>query len=145
MVLKLLGAGLILSGCTALGFFLSVRKRERLSFIEDMILSLGSFKSEIEIMQTPVPKAIKNCGQKSAEKVFSGDTSSLCDEDLRAFEAFLSGLSAESLEGQMANADMYLSRLSCAEEKARKEYQKEEKLLKSGGVLFGLLIVFVFL
>ncbi len=135
-MLKLWGSVLIVVAVYAIGQKLAESKRERLEFIESMLIALSDFKMAVEVFSLPLPKALEKSGIRGYEGRVSG-------EDEKDFINFLQGIKSETAEGQLSNIAAYERKLLCEEEEERKKYKKEAKLIKGGFLLFGLLITVV--
>lgn len=144
-MLKAAGALLIAFSGAAAGFSAAGKRRMRLTYLEDMIQSVGAYKTSVTALSLPVPEAIKQCGKGLAERALRGDDAFLKEEDRRELAVFLDGLSARTEEGQIGNACRYENRLCAEEATEREQYLKEAKLLRGGGVLAGLLVAVLLL
>ena len=138
-MLKLWGAVLIVIAVYAMGQKLAERKRERLEFIEKMVVSLSDFKEAVTFFALPLPKALERSGIEKHKSLMD----KLSDGDKKDFALFLKGIRSETAEGQLSNIAAYERKLHSEEEEERKKYKKEAKLIKGGFLLFGLLITVV--
>lgn len=144
-MLKLWGMVCIAFASVMAGFAASSFRRRRLTYLEDMLSSMAEFLTEVEVAAHPIPWAIEACGIGSAKNVLCGKEKAPSAEDQRSLECFLLGLSAETPEGQVANAHVYEERLKRAEKQERERYLKEEKLFRGGAFLFGMLLIVILL
>lgn len=138
---KLMGSILIIFSAIIYGFNFAKSRRKRLSFLEEMDISLGKLKSSFKISKAPVYEAFYSSGCKDISKALSY----LTKEDNRDFECFYMGLEAETEEELLKNIEIYKEKLSFEREKEKEKYAKELKLIRGWSILCGILICIILL
>ncbi len=136
-MLKLTGGIFIISAALLYGFILTDKRRQRLSYIENMILALEKFKSLISLSKVPVFEAARLCGIKM--------DSAVTEEDKKELERFFLGLDSETEEAITENADTFLSRLLREEGPEKEKYLKEMRLIRGGSIALGILLFIILL
>lgn len=131
-MLKIIGASLIIAAFCAYGRILTEKRSERKKYLEGLSSSLEKFKSVIALSKLPVGEALRLC------KIGFEGVPSKKDEDM--LKQFMDGLDAETGEGIINVAEMFLRDTLSEKTLEREKLEKEAKLIKSGSVMLGLLI-----
>lgn len=137
-MLKTIGFIFMIISSAFLGKALSDKRRFKLSAVEDAVASVHIFKTLLKYENMPIEEALYHSSVASFSRVL--EEPSLFGKDERVLSAFLKGTRSESLDGQLKNADLFLERLKGIEKSEKEKYEKEEKLIKKGAVLLGLLL-----
>lgn len=122
-----------------LGRKISYAKRSRLTYLEDMRLSLADYKVAIEVFSLPVPEALDKSG------ISKKGTGFINKEDENDFNIFIKGTKSETAEGQISNISVYEKKLESEENAERVKYANESHLIKGGFVLAGILLALLLL
>lgn len=134
---KLIGAILIVLSSVMYGVSLTKKRRARTEYLTKTARDLERFKSLIAISKIPVGEALEKC-TLSPENAPN-------DKDKAMFEEFKKGLDAETGEGIIGVADLFLADVLREKDIAREKFEKEAHLIKSGSVLMGLLAAIILL
>lgn len=130
-MLKLVGAAAILLSAFLYGRVLTDKKRERLSYMENMITAAEKFKALIA-SKTPIGDALCMC-EIEKEKAVTG-------EDKEALERFFTALDVETESGVLEAASIFSDTLKKDEEAEREKYTREAKVIGGASVAVGLLV-----
>ncbi len=138
-MIKFAGSVLIVAAFFLLGRKTACFKRKRLSWLEEVRLSLADFKAAIDVFDVPVPEALEKSGLTENKKSFFNA------DDQRDYRIFIKGTKSETKEGQLLNINTYDDKLEKEEMAERTKYSNEAKLIKGGLTLGGILLVIVLL
>ncbi len=131
-MLKIIGAFLIVAAFCAYGRILTEKRSERKNYLEELASSLERFKSIIAVSKLPVGEALRLC------EIDFENAPSKKDEDM--LRQFTDGLDAETGEGIINLAEMFLQDTLREKTLEREKLEKEARLIKSGSAMLGLLI-----
>lgn len=171
MMLKWLGAILLVAGTTAFGVYKGCLYKSRLEYMEEIKRAFLYIQGEIRYMNTPMPETLESTAHQmngACRIFFSKAASGLLDGRGKAFhqvweEAMKSGISEEALEreartvlqemgGQLGCLDRqaqeqaihyFLIKWEELIEKKRREKKDKLKLYYVCGVMSGLLMVII--
>ncbi len=138
-MIKLLGFIMTAFAFVLLGRRASYAKRKRLTYLEEMRLSLADYKAAIEVFSLPVPEALEKSGISKKEMEF------ITKEDGNDFYIFVKGTKAETTEGQLSNISVYEKKLETEEDIERAKYANESHLIKGGFAMAGILLALLLL
>ncbi len=171
MVIKVIGSAMVFVSCTLAGFFVASEGKYRAEDLLEMKRGLLLLKSDICYSSRPLYEALIDISQRvdnTVSEIFedsgrllkSRKVSSASEawestiknrmsrtfykkEDIDAFISFGKALGGEDKDCQKANIDMVINYIDSKSEELMKKNLKDSKLLKSAGVLCGILIVAV--
>lgn len=167
MILKLTGIIIILFSTTFLGICIANNYKLRLSVLKDIQRCLEYLMTEVMYVQTPLPEAFLNTAKIASKEVAplfyetikilqEQDNYSIRQafiksleklnlpldrEDIKAIKYLGSILGTTDAENQIRAFRLVLNRLAKQEELALQLKEKNEKLFKEIGFLFGAIIV----
>ena len=173
LYIKMLGAFLIISSTSIIGYCYGRRFSNRLNNLIYMEQCIKILETEIVYGAILLPEALNNVYNKGNKKVsfifndikncliedkkgdiynsFSKVSSSLKnnlhfkDEDVEIFLSLGRVLGSSDRKDQEKNFGLILKQISFLEKEARLERDKNEKMFKSLGILTGLVIVIILL
>ena len=171
MVIKIIGSAIVFVSCTLAGFFIASEGKYRAEDLLEMKRGLLLLKSDICYNSRPLYEALIDISQKvdnTVSEIFedsgrllkSRKVSSASEawestiknrksrtfykkDDIDVFISFGKVLGGEDKDCQTANIDMAINYIDSKSEELMKKNSKDSKLLKSAGVLCGILIVAV--
>ena len=138
-MMKFLGFAMTVFAFSLLGKKVSVAKRSRLTYLEEMRLSVADYKAAIEVFSLPVPEAL------GKSKISEKGSTFIKEEDENDFRIFMKGTKAETVEGQLSNIYVYEKKLEMEEKAERVKYANESHLIKGGFALMGILLALLLL
>ena len=138
-MIKLFGFIITVFAFLLLGKKVSYAKRSRLTYLEDMRLSLADYKAAINVFSLPVPEALNKSG------ISEKGASFINEEDEKDFNIFMKGTKAETVDGQLSNITGYEKKMESEENAERAKYASESHLIKGGFVLAGILLALLLL
>lgn len=169
MLIKILGAALIVSGLGGWGLYGARRLRERARHLQELSMAFGYLEKEITCIYNPLPLALAHTARFAPEPVAqlfsvssgllqgrSGITardawlkgveklsllSPLEEEDLLLIQSAADQLGASDAAGQRKFLSLIQEHLNMAEQTARNRAQVEQKLYTYGGFIAGLVVV----
>lgn len=167
MSLRLLGGIMVVVSSSAIGFLIANSYHERPMVLRNLQAALSMLETEMNYGHTPLPKALENVSSKceiQISKLFFNTRKylmsreymaseawekaldefckdcNLSDADLEILRAFGKYLGSTNKENQIRNIELTLSHLRQQEIIALEKKQKNEKLWRYLGVLFGIMI-----
>lgn len=169
--MKIIGLMLLFSGCCVVGFQFAQRLGDRVKVLKMYQEILIYIREEIRYAHMELDRIILNIKNRSGlyavpavkrmiESVactggFSQAWEKTLDdkeiggvlekEDLNVLRNFSLTLGQSDTEGQLAHCERYLSQLKRLENAAENERETKGKLYRTLGVIFGILLVIVFL
>lgn len=171
MVLKLLGTGLLISGCSGLGFWYAANYRRHLEALEQLRRMLFLLKGQILYANAPLEEAFRRVGEKSQgdlgtffcavadrleqqqgetfyqmwqEEIGNMDTEiPLNKKDRLELTKFGEHLGFLDREMQERTILLYLEQLDLAIEDGRAHQKEKSRLYTSLGVMGGLFLVII--
>ncbi|MCL1632560.1 stage III sporulation protein SpoIIIAB [Sporolactobacillus sp. CPB3-1] len=171
-MIKIIGSLLILFSSTAIGLLLARRYRDRPREIRQWRSALQSIEAEIVYGRVPVDQLADDLSRQMPvplsdfftllKELLDGQDLPLQDAWIRAVHQFWtrtsmkqpekeiilqfgSTLGAEDAENQQRHIQLALAHLAREESDARQAQKSNEKMMRSLGVLTGVLIVLLFL
>ncbi len=169
MLLKMMGAVLVIGACGVYGLFSANRLRRRIEHIVSIRLALGYLEKEINYLHSPLPIALSRSAQNAdepAKSFFSNvsadlynragitlseawrqnldkirSISELKTEDIELLGAMSAQLGMSGVEEQLKMFAMIQEQLKILENKARQEEASGRKLRVYGGFAFGATVV----
>lgn len=169
MLSKILGAALILTSGTLMGFAFSQIYKDRVLFLEDFNKRLNVLQNEIGFMKGVIGDCMKNAsdGEGNSGRLFlsasqyihsmeaSEAWNKACDEILPHYNLLAEQekpirnlgrlLGASDVDGELSNIKICISDLSEVINKAREQKEKNEPLFKKAGPIMALAIVVMLL
>lgn len=173
MTLKIIGAVLIVISSTMYGIKLSSKYEMRIKIIRDFQTALKILETEITFLRTPLPEAFckisnslitpvkdifKECvkiyGSRNEEsisaifeKVFFkyNNQLNIKEADREIIISFMRQLGSSDVDNQISNIKHTYYKLGLCEKDAISENNKNSRLLRSLGLLFGIMIVLIFI
>lgn len=170
MFLKLIGGVIILTSSIVFGYYMALEYKYRIWTLDELKTGIIIFKSELiysapklsdifakvsEKTTLEVSNLFSNASKMLAEKdgenaesiwdhvLDNLDIRYMSKEDIKALSEFGKSLGQPLRQSQIQSADILVAYIDEKREEARLNEQKNSKLLKSGGVLIGILVVIV--
>lgn len=168
---KVLGAILVISACTLLGFEVANKYKLRPLQLRALRSMLNLLEAEIVYASTPLPLALEKVARhasaplnslflKAREELLAGDgltageawlkavdsmqgTMHLDEEDLNILREFGAGLGGSDKEEQIKNLQLTKELLKQQEWKADERRNKNERMWRTMGFLTGMAIVLI--
>lgn len=172
-MIKLLGAILVITACTLIGFEVANKYKLRPLQLRALRSLLNLLEAEIVYLSTPLPLALEKVARYASaplnslfimarDELLSGDgitageawvkavdsfqdKSCLDEEDLNILRQFGAGLGGSDKDEQIKNIQLTKELLKQQEWKADEKRYKNERMWRSMGFLSGLAIVLILL
>ena len=169
MFIKMIGAIIVFSSCTFMGFFMAYKDKFRAEELFEMKRALTMLKSAVLNSSKPLYEAFIEISEKvdsAVSEIFedagrmmkSRQTSTALEawektlkdrksrtyfknEDIDAFLSFGQALGGDDCEWQVSNIDMTIGYINTKTEELLKKNTKDSRLFKSAGVLCGVLLI----
>lgn len=169
MLLKLVGAGITIASCTAMGVFVANNYSNRPKQLRELHHALGLLETEVSFALSALPHALSSvaaqtkglCSElfrKTAERLEKGDAyfagdawcdvakdlyafSSLCEPELEVILAFGKTLGTSDREDQLKHLQLAKERLLALEREAQEAAEKNARLSSYFGISLGLVVV----
>lgn len=170
LIFKAIGIILIIMSATALGMSKSSEFKRRVKYLDSMQSCVLQFENEIRFTQTPILHAFESISDLAYDVIkdiflyaahrmneASGETVAsiwqesvnkftdrIYDEDAELFSVFSECLGSSDLEGHLKCIDMFSSKLAQNCQKAKDQFEKNNKLFKNLGIYSGILLAILF-
>ena len=159
----------ILTSCTSVGFLLSKRYSDRVRELNYLLNLINILQNKIKFTKKPLPELLEEVSNINTNgkisKIFLTTSKklktqkseqawseaileqrfflNLTDEDISLIEPLGNMLGKTDIEGQMSEINQFKSILETQIKKAQQERNKNEKMYKSLGTIFGLAIAII--
>lgn len=164
---KVVGSGFIIACCVYFGMNKIKECKKRIDSLGQFRSMISQLRVEIELNNTPLPKAMENIGHRFDNRCFQNCSRQILkiggqaafeksllecaneyclnENDILSINVLSSGLGKCDLVNQLKQIDYCISRIDLALEEAKTEFSKKNSVYVSSSVMFGVLVVLILL